>query len=559
MYTRNDMPDLEDRLRTHDLGFLRIVADLWGLDLDAPDARSFLPKLTRALLHQGLVQEVVESLPDEARQAMDILVLRSGLMPWSRFIRSFGGLRDVGPGKRDREKPYLEPISSTEILWYRGLIGRDFLRREGELQECAYIPDDLMELLPPVLPTGPQPPGRPASPGETSFVILTSDRVLDHTSTLLAALRLEDPGRSPGLKSWQPPFDVVYALLASMKLITSSEQPVAEDARPFLEMSRAESLAWLVRGWRESTLFNELRLVPGLVCEGAWSNEPQKARSRVLAHLSELPEDTWWHLESFVKAIYEREPDFQRPAGDYETWLIRDAETGESLLGEKHWEQVDGALVRYLITGPMHWLGLIDLAAPSEGAPICAFRFSSWSSTLLMGQPIEDASVEDQPLEAFSDGTITASNFTPRIARYQVSRFCLWVDESEDKYTYRLTPTSLSAAADQGLKMIHLETLLNKYGQAPPPSLSSALNNWEQKGTQARIRPCTILQVETPKILQALRSSPAGRFVGDPLGPTAAIINPEAVKKVSAALMRLGYLSEFELINDVMELNHNSE
>ena len=99
----------------------------------------------------------------------------------------------MGPGRRDREKPYLEPVSPTEVLWYRGLIGQDFLMREGELQECAYIPDNLLVLLPPPLPTGPEPPGRAASPGEKAHVWKANDRMLDHTCTLLAALRMEDP------------------------------------------------------------------------------------------------------------------------------------------------------------------------------------------------------------------------------------------------------------------------------------------------------------------------------------------------------------------------------
>ena len=560
------MPDLQHRLRSHDLGFLKIVADLWGLELNAPDARSAMPTLRSRLLDPALVIEIVESLPDAARKALDALIAQSGRMTWSRFTHSFGKLREMGPGKRDREKPYLDPISPTEILWYRALVGRDFLRQEGELQECAYIPDDLLELLPTIQPVGSLPPGRAASPGETAFVHLVNDRVLDHTCTLLAALRLEDPKRSPAVGSWQLPFEVVHALLGAMKLITSSEQPVPEDARPFLEMKRGEALAWLVRGWRESTLFNELQLVPGIICEGAWHNDPERARDSILAKLSEVPGDSWWHLDSFIRAVYETDPDFQRPAGDFDTWLIRDAQSGASLSGIAHWDQVDGALVRFLVTGPMHWLGLVDLASPAEGAPVTAFRMSGWSDRLLLGKPIDELPEEDQPIEAFSDASISAGVYTPRLARYQVARFCLWVDETEARYTYQLTPSSLKAASEQGLKISHLETLLSKYGEPPPPSLVKALRQWDKKGGQVRIHPAVVLRVNNPQILEALRGSSAGRFVGDPLGPTTALISMAAVDKVAAALARLGFLSEIELsigddsdYPDKMEPNGNDE
>lgn len=540
------MPDLHHCLKNHDLGFLQIVADLWGLDLEAPDARSALPHLQSALADPTLAREIIESLPKSARKALDALIANQGWMPWSRFIQRFGALREVGPGKRDREKPYLDPISASEVLWYRGLIGRDFLRRGGSLQECAYIPEELLALMPPIAATGPRTPGRAASPKESAQSRPATDRVLDHTCTLLAALRLGEPKRSPALTAWTPPYNVVHALLAGLKLITTSEQPVPEDARPFLEMPRGEALAWLVQGWLASDLFNELRLVPGLICEGAWHNDPKATREKLLAHLSAVPEGKWWNLDSFIQALREQEPDFQRPAGDFDTWLIRDARTGESLQGLTHWEAVDGALIRYLITGPLHWFGLVDLAGPKSAGPAAAFRFSSWSSNLLLGKPVA-APEEKDPVRALSNASLIASVHTPRLARYQISRFGLWVDETAETYTYRLSPTSLEAAAAQGLRISHLETLLDKYGEKPPPGLIQTLRDWAQHGETARIHPCVVLRVRTPKILQILRNSPASRFLGDPLGPTTAIINPGAAQKLADALARLGYLCDVEL------------
>jgi len=194
----------------------------------------------------------------------------------------------------------------------------------------------------------------------------------------------------------------------------------------------------------------------------------------------------------------------------------------------------------------MHWLGLMDLASPGEGQPISAFRFSPWAEALLMEQPVESLPVEDQLIEVFSNGVLIASTLTPRLARYQVSRFCLWREETDTQYIYQITPLSLSQAAEQGLKIIHLEKLLKKNGQTLPPALVRALNQWQKHGSQVHIQPATILQVETPQILQALRESSAGRFLGESLGPTSAIIQPQAVEKVAEALTRLGYLSEIE-------------
>jgi hypothetical protein len=540
------MPGLIHRLRNHDLGFLQIIALLWGVDLDVPDARSALPILNRSLQDPALVHEVVDALPEDARLALDALIRHAGWLPWSRFTRDFGELREVGPGRRDREKPFLNPISPTEVLWYRGLIGRDFLRQGGELQECAYIPDEFLELLPPVRPTGPQPLGRAASPEETRFLIPVNDRILDHTCTLLAALRMGSAERSPAVGSWQPSLVVVHALLAAMKLLTSGEQPVPEDARPFLEMTRGEALTWLFQKWWHSERFDELRLMPSLVCEGAWQNDPLAARIKVMEFVSDIPGETWWHLDSLIEAVQQRDPDFQRPAGDYDTWLIRDAKTGESLQGNRHWDDVDGALVRYIMTGPMHWLGLLDFASTEEGGQVTAFRWSAWSEALMTAQSVKTLADEDQLIEALTDGRLVVPRLAPRVARYQLSRFGLWTAETGEKYEYQLTPASMSEAAAQGLKVSHLEALLAKYARHTPPSLVDAVRQWEKKGGQVQIQQAVILRVDSPKIMQALRESAAARFVGDPLGPTTAIIYPGAVNKVRSALARLGYLSDVE-------------
>jgi hypothetical protein len=80
--------------------------------------------------------------------------------------------------------------------------------------------------------------------------------------------------------------------------------------------------------------------------------------------LSQLPQDIWWNLPSFVNAIHDIQPDFQRPAGDYDSWFIRKDNSDDFLRGFSSWDEVDGALLRFLITGPLHWLGFYDLAAP---------------------------------------------------------------------------------------------------------------------------------------------------------------------------------------------------
>lgn len=554
------MPDLNKSLQNQDISHLQIVAGLWGVVLEDKDPRQALQQLVPALLNAQKIDEMVASLPEEARLALDDLVSRDGKLPWSLFVRRHGELREMGPGRRDREQPHLRPISATEMLWYRAFIARAFFDTSDGPLEHAYIPSDLLVLLPqPEVPANQL--GRAATPGERRAVSHANDRILDHACTLLAALRVEfSPEKIYSLShAWQTSYAVspyplspvaLHSLLEAAGLLDKNGIPNPETTRYLLELPRAKALAQLTRLWMHSQSFNELRLMPGFILEGEWQNDPLKARYAVLDFLSKIPAGKWWSLNAFIEAIRQIQPDFQRPAGDYDSWYIRRQGTGEFLRGFDRWGEVDGELVRYLITGPLHWLGIIELAAPAADAAPEAFRFSSWSQALLNGAPPEGLQNEDETFLISSDARIRVPRLVPRTARYQLARFSEWESENEDAYLYRLTPASLEHARDQGLRVIHLLTLLRRYALAVPPSLEQALERWQKAGSEVRLDRVIVLRVKNPEMLQALRLSRAARFLGEPLGPTAIIVNAGAGDKVLAILAEMGYLGESTLTSD---------
>jgi len=328
------------------------------------------------------------------------------------------------------------------------------------------------------------------------------------------------------------------------KLQDENGMPQPEQTRQFLELSRGEALAQLALNWQDSRQFNELALLPELVLEGEWANEPLPTRGAILNFLSTIPQETWWNLESFVTAIHQQQPDFQRPAGDYDSWFIHHTDSGEYLRGFEHWDHVEGQLLRFIITGPLHWLGIFDLGAPREDQPARAFRFSKWSQALLRGEAPEGLPIEDQKIQARSDARLNLSPLVPRAVRYQIARFSHWEGLKRGIYLYKITPASLERASQQGLRSDHLLTLLRKHADALPPTLVKAIEHWEEHGGQVRIEEVQVLRLSSPEILGKLRASRAVRFLGDPLGPTTVIVKPGAREKVLAALAEMGYLGE---------------
>ena len=104
------MTTLEQSLQKHDFGHLRIVAQLWGVELRAAERGTARTELSEKLLDPALTTEVTEALPTETRRALDSLTQNQGRILWGAFTREFGEIREFGAGKRDREKPYLTPI-----------------------------------------------------------------------------------------------------------------------------------------------------------------------------------------------------------------------------------------------------------------------------------------------------------------------------------------------------------------------------------------------------------------------------------------------------------------
>jgi hypothetical protein len=547
------MPDVFDSLLKQDIGHLRIIAELWGLELKSTEVDTAREELAISLLDPGLLAEIIDSLSPEADSAITALVTSGGRIPWPTFTRKYGDIREAGPGKRDRQKLYLHPESTTEILYYRGLLARAFFETKKGPQEFAYIPDDLLSLLnhkereaeeEKDESEDTEPLGRAASPGEKGQEIPSNDFILDDATTLLAALRL---GIEP--PQTKIPTKFLQALLQSAKLIKGST-PQPEPVKAFLEATRAESLASLQNAWMESESLNELRLMPGIICEGEWTNQPQETREFLLNLMDAIPEGKWWSLNALIRDVKQKYADFQRPAGDYDSWFIKRESDGQYLRGFSSWDQVDGALIKYIITNILHWLGQVDLCAAEGALEPTSFRIISSLAI----------SKEDKKLHISSQGVISVPRLAPRVVRYQVSRFCEWdagrvarsdsagrieTQPKDDVYRYRISTNSLTKAKEQGLKVEHLLALLTKHADAGiPPTLIKALKRWEANGTEARVQTQVILKVSRPEVLEEMRKSKAAKFLGEVLSPTTVIVKSGAIQKVMESLTELGLLAE---------------
>jgi hypothetical protein len=192
-----------------------------------------------------------------------------------------------------------------------------------------------------------------------------------------------------------------------------------------------------------------------------------------LGLLGKLQPGAWYSRQEVVRAIKENAPDFQRPPGDYETWYIRNSSTQEFLKGFAQWDAVEGALLRFLIGGPLHWLAAFDLAEPSAGDDLL-LSFSGWGARWL-GHDLPEP--HDPPRRAITVGedfTLTLAAGTPLADRFRVERFAQW-QASYPHYVYQISQRSLKRASDEGIAPQQILDFLKAHSAQTPEKVTTAL------------------------------------------------------------------------------------
>jgi len=546
------MTDLRQSLIKSEFSYLKAVAGKWELPFDAPDARQGVDLLVDALFASNKLADLKNILSADEVEALIWLDEHNGREIWDHFTRRFGKLRDVGAGKLDRERPDLSPISPVEDLWYRALIGRGFFESESGLLEYAYIPDDIRTRVMPSLNPSREETSiegflcRKAVPKETQERKLASESILDHVCTILAGLRMDQDPVDHLPDVIDPEWAFYLKLLVLVGLLDDHQITQPENLRQYFDLNEPEAFQKLWSAWLVSERHHDLSLVEGIQVEGTPELDPIPIRERVIAPLRDLDPVMWWSMESFTSQIKERSPDFLRSAGEYEAMFIKDTESGEFLTGFSSWDSVEGELIRYILTGPMHWLGLVDLAGASEGSPYLAFRVGKHFQDFIAGSLPSLRPVKPDPIQIRSKGEIRVTMEVPHKIRYQIARFCEWGPYKADSYYYFITPASLMRAERQGLKVAHLLSLLKNHTEAIPPNIMAALERWYKQGDQASISKKTIMRLGSPAVLKALKRSPAKRYILEQLGPTVVIIKEGSEEKIAHALVELGFFVSVE-------------
>ncbi|HEY54132.1 MAG TPA: hypothetical protein G4N94_11805 [Caldilineae bacterium] len=516
------MKTLDLHLREQSPVMLRAIAQSQGLVIDAAGQRAFRQALVEQMLDRAHIAEVWQDLEAPAHQALQALRHEENRIPVTAFQRRFGEIRRFGPGYLQKEKPWKHPANVAEQLWYLGLLARGFVETADGLAEFFSIPGDLLPLLPlpnsaserfafpPAISEPLQPPGGGQDHSNDQGLDdhlpevdsrKAGERFLDDLATVLIHLQqrrvwVDSRGDwrkkdlqllAPKLKTPPPDPDhplapggrlaLIFHCARALGLVQTVERRQrlhGETVRPWLEQSRQQQVATLFAAWRDSAAWNDLCLTPGLHCErGNWRNDPGATRLALLDILGQAQTGQWLGLDAFIAAIHEQRPDFQRPDGNYDTWYIRD-DDGSYLKGFEHWDDVEGRLLRYLWSGPLHWLGVIALDGEGQH-----WRLTPAGLAMLHPDASSPpAAVSPPPLVVTADFHITLPPNHRLYDRLRVARFCVW-EASLPDYRYRITQRGLRRAAAAGISPEQVLAFLTAAsGEHIPDNVRSALTKF---------------------------------------------------------------------------------
>ncbi len=557
------MRNLTQLLRDSDRGRLQAIADSWNVNARGLQDDELRQSLQEALLEEARASAVWSELNEDQRMILITLITTEhGEMSKEMFGRFYGEITRLGLGQIQREQPQ-HSDQPAQALYYRGLIGEAYERGKGGTRQVIYVPDDLRVVLP-TRQTGYA--VALADERATDAAILEPiadvDRrepadttIVDDLTTLLAYLqRHPQARRGEGLTAGarkqmgayllhhdERRLDFLFALVQCWQMLREEGgtwNVNSAVARPWLQANRHQQVQQLSQTWREASEYRELWQLRELRVDRRAGDMPSydaaTARANVLNLLREMaPPGEWWLVEDFIELVKLELPDFQRPK--YDRWYIQN-EQGEYLSGFEDWDEIEGRVLEFMLAGPMHWLGLLDLAEH-------AARLTAYGRAFLGHGDWPERNPEEAAIEVETDGALLVPRRVGQLTRFQLARFCEW-GLADDPYPYRLTRASLAAAQEQDITRDQIRAFLLRAlrSEALPAVLLPLFSSEPQRSApELSLERQLIVRTNSAETLDYIYETPSLLcFLEARLGPQAAIVMPRKAAALRRALAEEG-------------------
>jgi hypothetical protein len=333
--------------------------------------------------------------------------------------------------------------------------------------------------------------------------------------------------------------------------------------RRVLEMDAVAQLELLAGGWLRMAgwVESELLFGDGGPIRFAWnprhvaphfSLAMAEAVEMVVRLVGRMPFDDWYDAASFVETVEALVP-FATPTLTTTRQASQQLDLtwhGEPQPGRKldlrsneGWSLFVRALVDAVLSGPLNWLGLVDVQ--QQRGRVTGFRVRP-TAPVIDGKPIDPAllvaegtiSVGDDLTIVVPAGSASLGPLAPILQLSDLSRV-----DAEGLH-YQLTPNGLQALFEYGHDPASVAGLLaDALGKPIPKAARAMIDDWWERYGQVRIYDeLTLIELGDDLLLRELQAATSlGRAVVHQFTPRLIAIEDGAVEQIVAELGARGY------------------
>ena len=545
---------LEDALQECTLALLRKIAAAHDVPVEVDTLRAELAdRISQRFAGLGYLSGYVARLPDGEKEVLRFLKEHDWVGKAFLLERQFARPEDAD-GNR--------PNSLTIALLQMGLIYRSFGTIASWHGELYHVPVELRDAVSVSLPrgTGPARPAVTASvvperveqwnPAFDMFCLLSFLRRGEHRSNQGFISRFDLPkleqeagrgGRDLGGGEAERQWRFLLHLALSSGWVRR-DGPVLKPGRASTQMLsgrpgevRQRILDRYVKDRSWSDLAEAGRVRQSL---GSRRIDETAARQAVLHYLQEFTDGEWVNEAGFCEAVRGTNPDFLRE--DYASLgsAVVDMAAEAELSGAESWEPVEGEWIRYVLRGPLYWLGVVRWGRDSTGRRVAL-------------QLVPDVASRDEgPLLSggsrqvvFRDDlTVHAPEGVDLGLLYQIEPYFTLRGRDESGSSYRISRSSVLRGLEGGGSSDELRGLMGQVWVQIPQAVLQQVREWTDSYGRLVIEGGVLLTALRDEEAEAIAESPTLRsYLGTQLGSRTFRVMPERVWQLVDALREAGY------------------
>lgn len=530
------MKTLRDVLRRMERDRLDRLAERWGIG-DAQrlsTATEVIDRLAPQMLNSDQLREKIEMAPKGTDEVLSVILRAAGRFPTSA-LRS----------------------GAADFLVEIGILYTAYETTESGIDEFFLMPSDLLAFFEADTVRAADAGGviqlRPASPSETENVVLARSDFYDVVILTLASARVPKPTELVSEAFGESRRLLAERTITAAGILGSTDESAGETIQEFLTAHPGHSLNRLIRAWVDDSAVDEVRDSGLFEIDAHFDTRISALRANVLSILRRVVSNGWVSFRSFLTTIRSVEPNFFRDLRVTPQWMISRKLTVDG----SGWDAVEGTILRLLMTGALHAFGIVDIATsamdpiqdPADDSNLSAFRITLFGRRILNrfgGEDVPEAIARVETPSVSVDGRILIPARVQPVLRYHLARYCDWEELRADRWTFRLTPSSLRLAKENGLKVSGLVSLMRRsLGSAVPGMLLNAVEAWDKNETEAEIERVILVRDRSEKRIDTvLASKDCARYVVARLNPTTLIISAKGIKAIRRKMAELGVLTE---------------